>query len=219
MKDEPLSSKELVSEVLDNMMAPTEERSLLQIVMDAEGTENGLLKTTIDENVKTYLSGAMGVYAGMICDLFNRFEERYGYRFHDYSPWIWEMSTDFVEYTIPLTKVITNIDRLVETFNDRIVGYYVREDKMLVVLLDYIAEECAVVIDPNVFEYPADINLSIQSRLLLQVKGINERHARDIKNIKWIPSIEDEKRFRDTILLGRRLEHFIKTNGEEDYAE
>ena len=218
MKEEPLYSKELVSEVLDNMMAPTEERSLLQIVMDAEGTENGLLKTTIDENVKTYLSGAMGVYAGMICDLFHRFEERYGYRFHNYSPWIWEMSTDFVEYTTPLINN-TTIDRLVEAFNDRIVGYYVREDKMLVVLLDYIAEECAVVIDPNVFEYPADIHLSIQSRLLLQVKRVNEKMEKEIANIKWIPSLEDEKRFRDTILLGRRLEHFIKTNGEEDYAE
>ena len=219
VKEEPLYSKELVSEVLDNMMAPTEERSFLQILMNAEETKSGLLKTTVDENVKTYISGAMGVYADMVCDLFRRFEKQYSYIHHDYRPWIWEMSTDFFEYTKPLINDATTIERLIETFNDRIVGYYVREDKMLVVFLDYLAEECAVVIDPNVFDYPSAIHLSILTRLWLQVKRINENMEKELSNIKWIPSEEDEKRFSDIILLGKRLEQFIKTNGEDLYKD
>ena len=197
--------------------APEEERQLLQIVMDALETEPGLLRTTIDENVKTYLSGAMSQMSDVVCDIFKRFEAQYGYTYADYRPWVLNMSPDFLEYTKPLANIVSQ-ESIADYFNKRISGYQVRDkNSMVVVYLDYPAEECACAIHPLVFVDTEKIRTDIQKALWFQVKVYNET-LRD-NNFKWIPSIEEEEAYRNKILLGNRLAQFILSDGKELYAE
>lgn len=193
--------------------APEETRQLLQIVMDALETEQGLLRTTVDENVKTYLSGAMAKMSEVICDIFKRFEAQYGYTYADYRPWILNMIPDFVEYTKPLSNIVSQ-ESIADYFNARITGYKI-DKNLIVVYLDNTFEEC--VIHPLVFVDTEKIRTDIQQSLWFQVKCYNEK-LRD-NNFKWIPSIEEEEAYRNKILLGDRLAQFVLSDGKELYAE
>lgn len=196
---------------------PEEKRQLLQIVIDAMETEQCLLRPTIDENVKTYLSGAMAQMSEVICDIFKRFEAQYGYIYADYRPWIFNMITDFIEYTKPLANIVPQ-ESIAEYFNERISGYQVRgKNNIIVVYLDYPAEECACVIHPLVFVDPEKIRTDIQKSLWLQVKAYNETLKNN--NFKFIPSEEAEEAYRNMRLLGDRLAQFIFSDGKELYAE
>lgn len=197
--------------------APEEKRQLLQIVMDALETEQGLVKPTVDENVKTYLSGAMSQMSKIICDIFKRFEAQYGYTYTDYRPWIFNMVPDFIEYTKPLSNIVSQ-ESIAEYFNERISWYQVRgKNNIIVVYLDYPAEENACAIHPLVFVDPEKIRTDIQQSLWLQVKAYNET-LRD-NNFKFIPSEEAEEAYRNMRLLGNRLAQFILSDGKELYAE
>lgn len=193
--------------------APEETRQLLQIVMDALETEQGLLRTTVDENVKTYLSGAMAKMSEVICDIFKRFEAQYGYTYADYRPWILNMIPDFVEYTKPLSNIVSQ-EAIADYFNARITWYKI-DKNLILVYLDNTFEEC--VIHPLVFVDTEKIRTDIQQSLWFQVKCYNEK-LRDNQS-KWIPSIEEEKTYRNKILLGNRLAQFVLSDGKELYAE
>ncbi len=193
--------------------APEETRQLLQIVMDALETEQGLLRTTVDENVKTYLSGAMSKMSEVICDIFKRFEAQYGYTYNDYRPWILNMIPDFVEYTKPLSNIVSQ-ESIADYFNARITWYKI-DKNLIVVYLDDTFEEC--VIHPLVFVDTEKIRTDIQQSLWFQVKCYNEKLRDD--NFKWIPSIEEEEAYRNKVLLGNRLAQFIFSDGKELYAE
>lgn len=194
--------------------APEETRQLLQIVMDALEIEHGLLRTTVDENVKTYLSGAMAKMSEVICDIFKRFEAQYGYTYADYRPWILDMIPAFVEYTKPLSNIVSQ-ESIADYFNARITWYKLSDKNLILVYLDNTFEEC--VIHPLVFVDPEKIRTDIQQSLWLQVKAYNETLKNN--NFKWIPSIEEEEAYRDMVLLGDRLAQFILSDGKELYAE
>lgn len=201
--------------------APEEKRPFIQIVMDALETEQSLVKPTVDENVKTYLSGALAQMSDMVCEVFKRFEAQYGYIFMDYSPWIWGMATDLQEYTKPLifqNNPMTH-EEIEDDLKERISGYQVLDDKIVVVYLDYVAEECGCAIDPLIFEDPLLVRKKLLEYVLIDVQGSNKVLEEHIKTIKWIPSEEDEENFRKMTLLGKRLEAFIKSDGKELYAE
>lgn len=194
--------------------APEEARQLLQIVMDALETEQGLLRTTVDENVKTYLSGAMAKMSEVICDIFKRFEAQYGYTYADYRPWILEMIPAFVEYTKPLSNIVSQ-ESIADYFNTRITGYKLSDKNLILVYLDNTFEEC--VIHPLVFVDTEKIRTDIQQSLWLQVKCYNET-LRD-NNFKFIPSEDVAETYRNMALLGNRLAQFILSDGKELYAE
>lgn len=192
---------------------PEEERQLLQIVKDALETEQGILKSSIDENVKTYLSGAMSKMSEVICDIFKRFEAQYGYTYTDYRQWILNMISDFVEYTKPLSNIVSQ-ESIDEYFNSRITGYKI-DKNLIVVYLDNGAEEC--IIHPLVFVDTEKIRTDIQKSLWLQVKCYNETLSKN--NYKWIPSEEDSEAYQNMVLLGNRLAQFVLSDGKELYAE
>lgn len=193
--------------------APEETRQLLQIVMDALETEQGLLRTTVDENVKTYLSGAMAKMSEVICDIFKRFEAQYGYTYADYRPWILEMIPAFVEYTKPLSNIVSQ-ESIADYFNARITWYKI-DKNLIVVYLDNTFEEC--VIHPLVFVDTEKIRTDIQQSLWFQVKCYNET-LRDNQS-KFIPSEEVAETYRNMALLGNRLAQFVLSDGKELYAE
>lgn len=163
--------------------APEETRQLLQIVIDALETEQGLLRTTVDENVKTYLSGAMAKMSEVICDIFKRFEAQYGYTYADYRPWILAMIPAFVEYTKPLSNIVSQ-ESIADYFNTRITGYKLSDKNLILVYLDNTFEEC--VIHPLVFVDTEKIRTDIQQSLWLQVKCYNETLRNN--QSKFIPS-------------------------------